>query len=192
MAHPNLQFYATKITGDLYEHLYETKLDKLLNDARVTAVSTADADSKARWQRWDLCRKSPKPFSKSPPLSPSPFIPPLGALMLGYTAYQLLDDVFEGIIDWAEGLKREAFGHLMSILEQMVQLGLFAVGAPIAEGCCARHCPRSCGAFSTRLTPVTADGKTRLWRPDLAPYAHDIQLPPDITPQSRRAACPCG
>ena len=176
VTNPNLQFNATKITGDLYEHLYENKLDKLLNDARVTAVPTADADSKARWRRWDIVQKIGEAILEIAALIATPFIPPLGLAMLGYTAYQLLDEVFEGILDWAEGLKRQAFGHLMSILEQMVQLGMFAVGAPIAEGLLRQALPKALWEFFDALTPVTTDGKTRLWNPDLEPYAHDTQL----------------
>ena len=174
---PDLQFYATKITGDLYEHLYENKLNKMLNDARVLAVPTADADSKARWQRWDIVQKIGKAILEIAAFIATPFIPPLGLLMLGCTAYQLLDDVFEGVIDWAEGLKRQAFEHLMSVIEQMVQLGMFAVGAPIAEGLVRQALPQAAWDFFEALTPVTTDGKTRLWNPDLSPYAHDIQLP---------------
>ncbi|MGY2362422.1 dermonecrotic toxin domain-containing protein [Pseudomonas azotoformans] len=176
VANPQLQFNAEKISGDLYEHLYESKLDKLLNDARVTAIPTADADSQARRQRWDIVQKIGEAILEIAAFIAAPFVPPLGLLMLGYTAYQLLDEVFEGIIDWAEGLKRQAFEHLMSILEQMVQLGLFAVGAPIAEDLLRQKLPKELWSFFDSLTPVTTDGKTRLWNPDLAPYAHDIQL----------------
>ncbi|AZE85365.1 hypothetical protein C4J98_3979 [Pseudomonas orientalis] len=176
VAKPNLQFYATKISADLYQHLYENKLNKLLNDARVTAVSTADADSKARWQRWDIVQKIGQAILEIAAFIATPFVPPLGALMLGYTAYQLLDEVFEGVLDWAEGLKHQAFAHLMSILEQMVQLGMFAVGAPIAEGLLREALPADVWAFFERFIPVTTDDKTRLWHPDLGAYAHDIQL----------------
>ncbi|WLH67334.1 dermonecrotic toxin domain-containing protein [Pseudomonas sp. FP2309] len=178
VAEPNLQFFASKISGDLYEHLYETKLNTLLNDARVIAVSTADADSQARWQRWNILQKVAKAILEVAAFIATPFIPPLGLLMLGYTAYQLLDDAFEGIVDWAEGLRHQAFAHLMSILEQMVQLGLFAVGAPIAEQLLRQALPPQLWAFFDKLTPVTAsDGKTRLWKPDLQPYAHTVELP---------------
>ncbi|MFC6337528.1 hypothetical protein GIR22_22950 [Pseudomonas sp. CCM 7891] len=176
-AEPKLQFFATKITGDLYEHLYEAKLNKLLNDARVTAVPTADADSQARWQRWNTLQKIAKTVLEIAAFIAAPFIPPLGVLMLGYTAFQLLEETIEGIVDWAEGLKNQAFGHLMSILEQMIQLGLFAVGAPIAENLLRKALPQEVWAFFDKLNPVTtSDGKTRLWNPDLKPYAHDIQL----------------
>ncbi len=173
---PNLQFYATTITGDLYEHLYENKLNKLLNDGRVTAVPTADADSKARWRRWDIAQKIGETIFEIAAFIAAPFIPPLGLAMLGYTAYQLLDDVFEGIIDWAEGLKKQAFGHLMSILEQAVQLGMFVVGVPLVENLLREALPKELWDFIDSLLPVTATGKTRLWKPNLAPYAHDIQL----------------
>ncbi|WP_350643526.1 hypothetical protein, partial [Psychrobacter sp. HY3-MNA-CIBAN-0198] len=40
-------------------------------------------------------------------------------------------------------------------------------------------------AFFERLHPVTShDGKTRLWNPDLSPYAHDLQLPAASRPQT--------
>nr|WP_314532494.1 DUF6543 domain-containing protein [uncultured Pseudomonas sp.] len=173
---PHLQFDAEKISGDLYEHLYESKLDKLLNDARAIAIPTADADSEARWRRWDVVQKIGKAILEIAAFIATPFIPPLGLLMLGYTAYQLLDEVIEGIVDWAEGLKHQAFEHLMSILEQMVQLGMFAIGAPIAEGLLRQKLPKELWGFFDSLTQVTTDGKTRLWNPEPAPYAHDIQL----------------
>ncbi|PRA24986.1 leucine-rich repeat domain-containing protein [Pseudomonas poae] len=180
VAEPNLQFYASKVSGDLYEHMYEAKLNQLLNDARVTAVSTADADRQARWQRWDILQKIAKTLLEIAAFIAAPFIPPLGLLMLGYTAFQLLDETIEGIVDWAEGLKHQAFAHLMSMLEQMVQLGLFAAGMPIAENLLRRTLPPQLWAFFDSLHPVTAsDGKTRLWRPDLKPYAHDIELAAD-------------
>ncbi len=180
-----LQLSASKISGDLYEHLYETKLNKLLNDARVIAVATADADRAARWRRWDILEKIGKAIVEIAAFIATPFIPPLGALMLAYTAYQLLDETFEGIIDWALGLNIQAFGHLMSILEQMVQLGMFAVGAPIAEGLLRQALPEQVWAFFDALEPVTStDGKTRLWNADLNAYNLDVQLPATSYPDN--------
>ncbi|AZE57048.1 hypothetical protein C4K03_4920 [Pseudomonas synxantha] len=182
-AKPNLQFSAAKTQGDLFEHLYETKLNKLLNDARTSAVPTADADSKARWQRWESLKKIGETLLEIAAFIATPLVPPLGALMLGYTAYQLLDETFEGIVDWAEGLKKQALGHLMSITEQMLQLGMFVVGAPIAEGLLRQALPKELWDFFDRLKPVTSDdGKTRLWNPDLQPYSHDVQLATESRP----------
>ncbi|WP_073521454.1 leucine-rich repeat domain-containing protein [Pseudomonas fluorescens] len=182
-AKPNLQFFATKTQGDLFEHLYEAKLNKLLNDARTSAVPTADADSKARWQRWESLKRIGETLLEIAAFIATPLVPPLGALMLGYTAYQLLDETFEGIVDWAEGLKKQALGHLMSITEQMLQLGMFVVGAPIAEGLLRQALPKALWDFFDRLKPVTSDdGKTRLWNPDLQPYSHNVQLATESRP----------
>ncbi|MFL1418355.1 dermonecrotic toxin domain-containing protein [Pseudomonas fildesensis] len=175
---PELQFSVTPVNGSVLAHLYQTKLSKLFNDARTQAVSTASADQKTRWERWSLFEKIGSAVLQIAVLIAAPFIPPLGLAMLGYTAYQLLDDAFEGIIDWAEGLKTQAFGHLMSVLEQMVQLGMFAVGLPIAEGLLRQHLPAEIWQFFDRFKPVTLpDGQSRLWQPDLTPYAQDVTLP---------------
>ena len=61
----------------------------------------------------------------------TPFVPVLGELMLAYTAYQMLDDVFEGIVDWAEGLQREGWEHWVSVADNVLQLALFHAGGSI-------------------------------------------------------------
>lgn len=58
----------------------------------------------------------------------------------------------------------------MSILEQMVQLGMFAAGASVAEGLLRQALPKDLRGFFDRLTPIIKDGETRLSKPDLAPY----------------------
>ena len=62
----------------------------------------------------------------------APLVPGLGTLMMAYTAYQLTDSVFEGIVDWAEGRGVEAGEQALGVLEDVVQLGIFAAGANIA------------------------------------------------------------
>jgi Leucine-rich repeat (LRR) protein len=180
---PNLQFSATRINRDLFEHLYQTRLSKLFNDARTQAVSTASADQKARWERWNVLQQIGSTLLQIAAFIAAPFVPPVGLLMLGYTAYQLLDDTFEGIIDWAQGLRTEAFEHLMSAVEQLLQLGLFAAGAPLAETVLRQVLPGEFWQFIDRLKPVTRpDGQARLWHPDLSPYAHELELPKQARP----------
>lgn len=185
-AAPDLQAVSTPFGEDLFEHLYHSHLNKLLNDARSMAIATASVDQQARWRRWDLLGKISSALLQVVAFIAAPFVPPLGLLMLGYTAYQLLDETFEGIVDWAEGVKDQAFEHLMSVLEQLVQLGLFATGLPIAESLLRQALPAHVWAFFDTLTPVMRkDGSSRLWNADLAPYAHDLSLPADAMPDAK-------
>lgn len=185
VGNPRLQFSVTPIRGSVLRHLFETKVSKLFNDARTQAVSTASADQKARWERWSLFEKIGSALLQIAAMIAAPFVPPLGLLMLGYTAYQLLNETFEGIINWAQGLKTQAAEHFFAVLEQMVQLGMFAVGLPIAEGLLRQHLPAEIWQFFDKLKPVTLpDGQTRLWQPDLAPYARDVTLPKGSHPNT--------
>ncbi|CRM30621.1 leucine-rich repeat domain-containing protein [Pseudomonas sp. 44 R 15] len=178
---PKLQFDAQPITGDPWLHLYHRKLDKILNDARTLAVSTASVDREARWRLWDSFVDVAASILNAALMVVAPFVPGLGELMLGYMAYQLLEDVFEGIVDWAEGLGKEAFGHLMSVLESLVQMGAFAVGGQIGPAELRKVLPEPVLAYIDSFKPVSlANGAQRYWKPDLAPYEYPSALPPRI------------
>jgi Leucine-rich repeat (LRR) protein len=179
----NLQMAATAIKADLWAHLYQRKLDKILNDARVVAVSTAMVDQKARWALWDSFSEIASALINIVAFVALPFVPFLGELMLAYMAYQLLDETFEGIIDWAEGLSLEAFEHFMGVVESAVQLGTFAAGGVIAAGEFRAVLPREVVQFIDRFNPVkTPTGDTRYWKPDLTPYEQPVALPDDVKP----------
>lgn len=178
---PKLQFEATPIQGDPWVYLYQRKLDKILNDALTQAVPTAEVDRKARWALWDSFVNVASSILNAALLVVAPFVPGLGELMLGYMAYQLLDDVFEGIVDWAEGMAEEAFGHLLSVTESLLQLGGFAVGSTIGVALLRTALPQDVLAFIDRFKPVTlSNGSKRYWKPDLAPYQQAITLPPRL------------
>ncbi|SDT30027.1 Leucine Rich Repeat [Pseudomonas cedrina] len=178
---PKLQFAATPLSGDVWQALYQQQVNKILNDARTTAVPTADVDLKARWALWDSFVNVASSILNAALFVVAPFIPGLGELMLGYMAYQLLDDVFEGIVDWAEGLPQEAFGHLMSVLQALVQVGTFAAGGTIGAAELRKVLPQPVLDFIDRHKPVTlADGATRYWKPDLAPYRQNLDLPANL------------
>lgn len=176
-AAPNLQTVALKISGDPWLHLFQRTLDRVINDGRSMAIATATVDQQARWARWDAFVRVASSILQTAALIIAPFIPFAGELMMGYMAYQLLNDVFEGVVDWAEGLGREAFEHLMSTVEAMVQLGAFAVGSTLGVAALLKVLPPETIAFFERLKPVTLkNSKTRYWPPDLTPYARDAAL----------------
>ncbi|MDI3271363.1 DUF6543 domain-containing protein [Pseudomonas sp. AL03] len=180
---PKLDFSVSPIKTNLWTHLYHQQLNKILNDARTLAVSTARADRNARWAWWDAFSKIATAILEVASFIALPFVPPMGELMLAYMAYQVLDDTFEGIVDWAESLKTEAFGHLMSIIETVTQLGTFAVGGAMAAGAFNRLLSRKAVALISPLKPVeTAGGRTRYWKPDLAPYEQSVTLPTEAKP----------
>ncbi|TKJ74342.1 hypothetical protein PkoCFBP13504_27225 [Pseudomonas koreensis] len=176
---PNLQFSRVKLPGDYWRHAYQQKLNKILNDAREIAVSTADTDSKARWAWWDNFKKILSDIFNAALLIATPFVPGLGELMMAYTAYQLTSDVIEGIVDLAEGLWQEAAGHVISVVTDIIQLAAFAAGAQIGEAFRVKLSALVDGMKPVRLP----NGQESLWHPDLTPYErNDLMLSPDAKP----------
>ncbi|QHC97465.1 hypothetical protein PspR84_23440 [Pseudomonas sp. R84] len=176
---PNLEFKNQPLQGDYWRHAYQQKLNKILNDAREIAVSTADTDSKARWAWWDNFKKIVSDIFNAALLIATPFVPGLGEVMMAYTAYQLTTDVIEGVVDLAEGLWQEAAGHVISVVTDVIQLAAFAAGAQIGE------------VFKVKLSKLVdnmkavrlPDGQPSLWHPDLAPYARqELTLSADSKP----------
>lgn len=118
----------------------------------------------------------------------TPFVPFLGELMLAYTSYQLLDGVFEGVVDLAEGHLAEAGEQAIGVLESIVQLGAFAAGATL--GNIARV---KLSAFVEGLKPVQLpNGQTRLWNPDPTPYRLPEQTLPTATRPDTQGLHPVG
>lgn len=178
---PLLQIAAPPIRAELFTYLYQRKLDKMLNDARVVAVSTATVDRKARWALWDSFTEIAQTLLNIVAFVALPFVPFLGELMLAYTAYQMLDEAFESIVDWAEGLPREALGHFMGAVESVVQVGTFAAGGVLTAGEFRALLPGDVVKFIDRFIPVkAANGKTLYWKPDLRPYELPGALPKDL------------
>lgn len=168
---PDLQLAATPISGELWEHLYQGKLNKILNDAQVIAVATTVVDSKVRWALWDSFVSIASTIVQTAALIIAPFVPVMGEMMMAYMAYQFLDEVFEGVVDWALGQAEQALQHLVGTVESLIQLGAFAAGGAIAVGEFRNVLPKEIVAFIDRFMAVrTTSTETRYWDPDLARY----------------------
>lgn len=161
--------------NDLWHYLYRVKHNKIINDAREVAVSTAYADRMARWAWWDNLEKIASDLLNAALLVITPFVPGLGELMLAYTAYQVADEVFEGIVDLAEGQRLAALEHAFAVVQNALELAAFDAAGKLGE---AVRLPSS--PFVDGLKPVqTPSGTTRLWHPDLGPYRqHNLDLSP--------------
>ncbi len=173
---PRLRSSSRKIEGDLWEYLYQQSFNKILNDGRSIAISTADTDSAQRWAWWDNFTKILSDIFNAALMVVTPFVPGLGELMLVYTALQLANDVLEGIVDLAEGQVIEGAEHFIGVASDLIQFAIFAAGGEIVS-----VFKRS--AFVDGLRAVKVGDQQRLWNPDLAPYAKkDLQLPSDSRP----------
>ncbi|UVM51908.1 hypothetical protein LOY38_07685 [Pseudomonas sp. B21-015] len=168
---PDLQLASTPIRSELWEHLYQGKLNKILNDARVIAVATATVDSRVRWALWDSFVGIASTIIQTAAFVIAPFVPVLGEMVMAYMAYQFLDEVFEGIVDWTLGQTAEAIQHLIGTVDSLIQLGGFAVGGAIVVGEFRKVLPKEIVAFIERFNPVRMpDGQTRYWQADLTRY----------------------
>lgn len=171
---PQLQLSAPPITQPLWKYLYQQRLNKILNDAQVIAVSTAEADRKARWAWWENFKKIVSDIFNAALLVLTPFVPGLGELMLVYTVYQLTNEVIEGVLDLAQGRLTEVAEHVVGVVTDVIQLAAFGVGAAIGS-----EFRLKISAFVEGMKPVPSfDGNTRLWNPDLAPYEQPQLAPP--------------
>ncbi|KAA8560900.1 E3 ubiquitin-protein ligase SspH1 [Pseudomonas extremaustralis] len=167
-------------TDTLWSYLFRSQLNKIVNDARDIAVSTADVDRHARWAWWDNLEQMLSDVFNAALLVLTPFVPGLGELMLAYSAYQIMDEVFEGVVDWAEGQGIEAWNHLVEVTDSIIQFALFAGAGKIGTLARLKLSP-----FVEDLLPVRrADGTQRLWNPDIGPYAQPDLIPKGSTPSA--------
>ena len=187
---PNMQFQLSSVrsdretvfNGDLWGYFHRQKINKVLNDARDIAISTEYADRMARWAWWDNLEKMLSDILNAALLVATPLVPGMGELMLAYTAYQLTDEVVEGLVDLAEGHVAEAGEQAIDVLRSVVQLGAFAAGGAIGNVARARLSP----FFESLKAVQLANGETRLWNPDLSPYQRtDVDLPTDARPDGQ-------
>ncbi|MBC3363977.1 hypothetical protein HU806_12790 [Pseudomonas sp. SWRI154] len=181
VANPKLRMTCRQVNNDLWEHGFEQRLNQIFQDARLIAVPTGDEDLKSRWARWDSFMQVAETVLEMAAFTAASFVPVLGEALMAYTAYQLLDETFEGIVDWSQGRRAEAAAHLLGVAENMALMGLFVAGGKVL------------GAVrSTRPSPFveqmkvvqSRDGQSRLWHPDLAPYEQSLDLETNARPQA--------
>lgn len=156
------------------------KAKVLQDDALFHAVPTAAEDQKTFEERLHYFEGTALQILNAAAF----FVPVLGQVMLGVTAVQLGYEVFEGIESWTRGEREQAGSYLMDVVENLaLAAALAAAGAGAGEIPANERIPVETPSFIEELTPVTLpDGKTRLWKPDLTPFAHDIVLPQGLEP----------
>jgi len=150
------------IDRSLFPHLRKVRLDTLLDDARVLATPTAEADQAERERRmgdyasagFDLLGLA------------SLFVPVLGLPLLGIAALQITDEVYEGYADWKLGDREGALNHLWGVAENVIA-GVAVASIGLVAG---RLIERS--AYVDALVPVLkAHDEVRLIDAELPGYA---------------------
>ncbi|KPB70982.1 NEL-type E3 ubiquitin ligase domain-containing protein [Pseudomonas cannabina] len=172
-----LHLRETPLNGPLLDELYDRKQAVLHDDALFQGVPTADEDQKTFDERVQ--------YFKSKALDvlniASFVVPVLGELMLAVTAVQLIHEVYEGVESWAKDEKQQALTYLFDVVENIALMSALGAATAGGAGIPALHVPE----FARDLKLVELpDGTTRLWKPDLTPFAHDIVLPASLQPDA--------
>lgn len=169
---PEFNVRAIAITGlwkvtDLWVYRHASLHNRLLDDAKHQAVSTADVDAVSQSQR-------AAHYLSIGTLTLNlvgMVVPPLGAVMAVVMAGQLLYEVFEGVAELSDGDREAGWAHITDVMENLAMLAAQAV---------AFHFTVS--PFIEQLKAVTLpSGKTRLWKPDLSPYEHTQPVTSGLT-----------
>lgn len=179
IAEPVLPFALHPVAEDYSHYLYREKRRKILVDAASIAVPTDTQDRKTRREHKARLKALGLNVLMAVEFVAAPFVPVVGQLVLLQMAYQVLDDTYEGIRDWTQGKTLEAWNHLFGVVETVVQTAALGIGAAVVKA--AQTLKPS--PFIEGLQPVTLPtDETRLWKPDLTPYAHTEPLPLDLEP----------
>ena len=146
----------------LLQHLRQAQLDTLFDDAKVLAVPTAEQDSSERDRRLHFYASLGLDLLGLAGF----YVPGLGLPLLAIGALQVVDDVYEGYVDWQLGDRQGALEHAFSVAANVAQTGL-AVGTGVVSERLLRR-----AAFVDGLAPVhTGKGDYRLFDPRLEAYA---------------------
>ncbi|NVZ56469.1 hypothetical protein HX797_09335 [Pseudomonas edaphica] len=172
---PEFNIQAIEIAGlwraaDLWVYRHASLRTRLFNDAQHQAVSTEAAD-KASSSRRAAHYLSIGMFGLN---LVGMAVPPLGLVMAGVMAGQLLYEVFEGAVELSEGDREAGWAHVTDVVENLATLAAQAVALRFTVS-----------PFIERLKAVTLPGgKIRLWKPDLAPYKVPVELDTGAKPDA--------
>jgi hypothetical protein len=173
----DLKIVVQEMPYSLLEFLYFQRMLRIKDDARALAVPTGDEDEASRRARLAGYLELGMSVANLAAL----FVPVLGEMMMVVAGGQLLGETFQGVEAWAHGDMDQVLEHLGSVAENLAMLAVFAAAGKAALP--AEVPPIKASSFVGDMIPVKlADGQTRLWRPDLSPFATDLVLPEGMQP----------
>ncbi|MFM9382770.1 NEL-type E3 ubiquitin ligase domain-containing protein [Pseudomonas sp. UV AK001] len=162
---------------DLWNYLFDQHRDRLIADARSHAVPTADVDARVRSEKFAVLLN----IGMLLLTGVSMFVPVLGEVMMVVMAGQLLEETFEGAIEWSEGDHKAAKAHLIDVAQNLAMIALMAgAGKGLARLTAARPVPVIENLHQVQMP----DGATRLWKPDLSGYESPVTLDSRAAPNA--------
>ncbi|HCS44823.1 MAG TPA: hypothetical protein DIW52_18685 [Pseudomonas sp.] len=157
----------------LSDFFFGAFVSKTQRDARVLAVPSADVDEEQRQKTIQRLLDGGLLLLNAA----SFFVPVLGQLMAAVAVVDIVSEVYEGVEDWAHGERNKALSHLLNVVENVAQMAAFAAGGKIASAAFSRGVKEQAAFFDGFEAVTHADGKPRLWKPDLQPYKQTSALP---------------
>jgi len=153
----------------LFDTLLQRRIARLRDDGLYHAVPTAAEDHKSSEDKLRYFLEAG--FNA---LNLAAFaVPVLGQVMLVVNAALLGYEVYEGFDSLARGEREQAWGYFMDVAENLALMAALGVVGG-AQQRFSGHLPLAV----RNMRPVTlGDGSVRLWKPDLTPFAYDIELP---------------
>ncbi|MHC8328165.1 NEL-type E3 ubiquitin ligase domain-containing protein [Pseudomonas sp. LB1P83] len=162
----------------LADFFFSTFVSKTQKDARMLAVPTEDVDEQQREKNLQTLLDGGLLLLNAAAF----FIPVIGQFMLASAVVDIVSEVYEGVVDWTHGERAKALSHLLSAVENVAQLAAFAVGGKIVATAIGKGAKEQAAFFDGFEAVTRADGKARLWKPDLEPYRQTTALPIDMQP----------
>lgn len=172
---------ATPADTCLADFFFSTFISTTQKDARMLAVPTEDVDEQQREKILQTLLDGGLLLLNAAAF----FVPGIGQVMLAAAVVDIVSEVYEGVIDWTHGERAQALSHLLSVVENVVQLAAFAVGGKIIKTAFGKDVKAPAAFFDGFEAVTRADGKARLWKPDLKPYKQTTALPVDVQPDSQ-------
>lgn len=161
----------------LWAYLFEQSQHKAITDAASHAVPTQDVDARVRERKLGFLLN----IGLFGLTLIAGFVPVLGEVMLAVMAAQLLKEVADGALEWREGDRKAAKAHLIDVAQN---LALIALTAGVGKGLAKLAAVKPEPVIEDLVAVKSPEGKMRLWKPDLAPYASDVTLPVDARPNA--------
>jgi len=168
-AQADLRLAMPRISESLFDALLRRRIAQLKDDSLFHAVPTATQDHKSVEDKVRYFLEIG--FNA---LNFAAFaVPVLGQVMLVVNAALLGYEVYEGFDSLAKGEREQAWNYFMDVVENLALMAALGV----VGGAQARFTGNLPVAVRS-MRPVTlGDGSVRLWKPDLTPFAYDIELP---------------